>query len=192
MMPILGIPMIARVWRSCLVTAIPTLIATDDRQVLIYMRALGAWAELVEDCETGSDRCAKAVEQLDIKSEMVINVQSDIPFIPPDFIANAAFALDRSVDAKWATIWAWNGGTGLLTDGSFHRVQYKSHIGVYAFRRETLLTFHKLKRTEREINWGLEQLRLVDNNIPGAFHEVSFWPLEVNTPEDLAKVNSCH
>ena len=44
--------------------------------------------------------------------------------------------------------------------------EYKRHIGVYAFRKDTLINFASLQRSKNEISENLEGNRAIDNLIP--------------------------
>jgi len=67
-----------------------------------------------------------------------------------------------------------------------HRV-YK-HIGVYAYRRDFLLQYSKMKHTPLEKLEKLEQLRALENGFPIKITPVDYEPVSVDTPEDLEKV----
>ncbi len=62
------------------------------------------------------------------------------------------------------------------------------HIGVYAYRREFLLRYSKMKHTSLEKLEKLEQLRALENGYPIKVTAVDYEPLSVDTPEDLGKV----
>ncbi len=62
------------------------------------------------------------------------------------------------------------------------------HIGVYAYRREFLLRYSKMKHTPLEKLEKLEQLRALENGYPIKVTTVDYEPLSVDTPEDLEKV----
>jgi 3-deoxy-manno-octulosonate cytidylyltransferase (CMP-KDO synthetase) len=63
-----------------------------------------------------------------------------------------------------------------------------SDIGVYAYRRPFLLSYPKLSRTPFEQSERLEQLRALEHGFPIAVPTVSHRALEVDTPEDLKRV----
>ncbi|RPJ04774.1 MAG: 3-deoxy-manno-octulosonate cytidylyltransferase [Deltaproteobacteria bacterium] len=67
-----------------------------------------------------------------------------------------------------------------------HRV-FK-HIGVYAYRREFLLRYSKMKHTPLEKLEKLEQLRALENGFSIKLTSVDYEPLSVDTPEDLRAV----
>jgi len=62
------------------------------------------------------------------------------------------------------------------------------HIGLYAYRRETLLWFAGLPKSVLEATEGLEQLRALENGCPIRVVIVDYSPIGVDTPEDLERV----
>ena len=62
------------------------------------------------------------------------------------------------------------------------------HIGIYAFTKEALLRYVSLKRTKKELDRNLEQLRAIENNMKVHVGNVLSSPLSVDTQEDLIKV----
>ena len=65
-----------------------------------------------------------------------------------------------------------------------------SDIGVYAYRREFLLRYARLSRTEFEQTERLEQLRALEHGFEIAVPTVAHRALEVDTPEDVARVEA--
>jgi len=65
-----------------------------------------------------------------------------------------------------------------------------SDIGVYAYRREFLLRFASLPQTPFEKEERLEQLRALEHGYSIAVPTVSHRALEVDTPEDLERVEA--
>jgi 3-deoxy-manno-octulosonate cytidylyltransferase (CMP-KDO synthetase) len=65
-----------------------------------------------------------------------------------------------------------------------------SDIGVYAYRREFLLRFAKLPRTPFEKSERLEQLRALESGFEIGVPTVAHRALEVDTPEDVARVEA--
>jgi 3-deoxy-manno-octulosonate cytidylyltransferase (CMP-KDO synthetase) len=65
-----------------------------------------------------------------------------------------------------------------------------SDIGVYAYRREFLLRYAKLPRTRFEQEERLEQLRALEHGFEIAVPTVAHRALEVDTPEDVARVEA--
>lgn len=68
--------------------------------------------------------------------------------------------------------------------------RHLKHIGLYVFRRATLLEFAALPPGELERLEKLEQLRLLENGIPIRVVETPYDSIGVDTPEDLARAEA--
>jgi 3-deoxy-manno-octulosonate cytidylyltransferase (CMP-KDO synthetase) len=66
--------------------------------------------------------------------------------------------------------------------------QYYGHIGIYAFRLNTLEKFVSLQQSRLEIAERLEQLRLIENNIAIRVVVTDHNTCGVDRPEDIEKV----
>jgi 3-deoxy-manno-octulosonate cytidylyltransferase (CMP-KDO synthetase) len=64
------------------------------------------------------------------------------------------------------------------------------HIGVYGFRKETLLRFTNWPASELERIEKLEQLRYLENGVPVRMALVDFKNVAIDTPEDLEKAKT--
>ena len=62
------------------------------------------------------------------------------------------------------------------------------HIGLYAYKRSTLLRFVKLEKTYNETNRSLEQMRFIDHNIDIFIGYTDDNPLSIDTKEDLERI----
>ncbi|MBD3233252.1 MAG: 3-deoxy-manno-octulosonate cytidylyltransferase, partial [candidate division Zixibacteria bacterium] len=62
------------------------------------------------------------------------------------------------------------------------------HIGIYAFRKETLMKFVELEPSPLEKLEHLEQLRLLENGIKIKVILTDYHPIAVDTPEDIKLV----
>jgi 3-deoxy-manno-octulosonate cytidylyltransferase (CMP-KDO synthetase) len=69
-------------------------------------------------------------------------------------------------------------------------LQVWSDIGVYAYRREFLLRYATLPQTPFERSESLEQLRALEHGYEIAVPTVRHRALEVDTPEDVARVEA--
>ncbi|MBI2361678.1 MAG: 3-deoxy-manno-octulosonate cytidylyltransferase [Deltaproteobacteria bacterium] len=64
------------------------------------------------------------------------------------------------------------------------------HVGVYAYRRDFLLKFARLRPTPLERTEGLEQLRALGHGYRIRVADVDEPSVEVDTPEDLSKAQT--
>jgi len=67
------------------------------------------------------------------------------------------------------------------------KTEIYKHIGLYVFRRNTLLKFTKLEQTDLEKAESLEQLRMLENGMKIKVVVTEFDTLSVDTPEDLER-----
>jgi 3-deoxy-manno-octulosonate cytidylyltransferase (CMP-KDO synthetase) len=211
-----GKTMIQRVWEraraaSCLADV---LIATPDRRILEVVQAFGGRAVMTSDRHrTGTDRLAEAAEGLD--ADIIVNIQGDEPLIDPATIERAVQPLldDPALPMSSlmcpcpeeerdnpATVKVVTSASGDALYFSRFPIPYPrsgesgaptmQHIGLYAYRRDFLLTFAGLAPTPLEQAESLEQLRALEHGYRIRMVGVERAPLSVDTPEDLARVGA--
>jgi 3-deoxy-manno-octulosonate cytidylyltransferase (CMP-KDO synthetase) len=61
------------------------------------------------------------------------------------------------------------------------------HIGVYAFRKETLIEFSKMEKTVMEKKEKIECLRYIENGKKIKMFKTDFSSISIDTPEDLIR-----
>lgn len=188
-------------------------VATDSEIIFDEISKNGGKAVMTGEHETGSDRIAEAVRNIDC--DIVINVQGDEPFLKKEPLKQLidVFAKDEKKEISLASLKIQlkeseeiqnpnnvkvitdNNGFALYFSRSvipFHRelaynLKYYKHIGVYAFRKEALLKFSSLEMTPMEISEKLEQLRYLENGMKIRMIETDFVGIGIDTPEDLEK-----
>lgn len=67
---------------------------------------------------------------------------------------------------------------------------YYKHIGIYAYRSETLLKLITLQQSDLEKCESLEQLRWLDNGFKIRVKETNHENIAIDTPEDLLKLKN--
>jgi 3-deoxy-manno-octulosonate cytidylyltransferase (CMP-KDO synthetase) len=167
----------------------------------------------IKEHESGSDRIAEAVENLDV--DIVINVQGDEPFIDAEPLAKVIEVfrndLDKKVDLASLMREITNeddinnpNNVKVVVDQNgfalyFSRsvipypreknvgVRYMQHIGIYAFRKEALLDFYSLPMQSLEASEKLEQLRYLEFGKKIKMVETTHVGIGIDTPEDLEK-----
>jgi 3-deoxy-manno-octulosonate cytidylyltransferase (CMP-KDO synthetase) len=99
MHPVLGIPMLERVWRIAKQVrgAARVLIATEDPRVADFARTFGAEAVLTpEACRNGTERVFAAITAANIREECLINLQGDALLTPPWVLETLISALETN------------------------------------------------------------------------------------------------
>lgn len=188
-------------------------VATDSELIYDEISKNGGKAVMTGEHETGSDRIAEAVQN--INCDIIINVQGDEPFLKKEPLKQLidVFSNDDKKEISLASLKIQlkeseeiqnPNNVKVITDNNefalyfsrsvipFHRelaydVKYYKHIGVYAFRKEALIKFSSLEMTPLEISEKLEQLRYLENGMKIKLVETDFIGVGIDTPEDLDK-----
>lgn len=189
-------------------------VVTDSE--LIYNEIVlngGKAIRSIKEHESGSDRIAEAVENLDV--DIVINVQGDEPFIDAAPLAKVieVFKNDTAKQVDLASLMREiksedeinnpnnvkvvvdQNGFALYFSRSvipYPRevnvgVRYMQHIGIYAFRKQALLDFYKLPMKSLEASEKLEQLRYLEFGKRIKMVETTHVGIGIDTAEDLEK-----
>lgn len=190
------------------------ILATDDTRIFSAAEELGVPVVMTrKEHPSGTDRVLEAANQLGIRDDaVVVNIQGDEPSLDPQMLSDllapfatkstqvttlvqevAAADTDSSDSVK---VVFSTSGKALYFSRSFipyyrdavpERVH--RHIGIYAFRMETLRKFVTLGPSPLEQIEKLEQLRLLENDIPIQVVHTSGCSVDVNRPEDIDRVN---
>ena len=74
-------------------------------------------------------------------------------------------------------------------DSSFEKQEYYKHIGIYAYRAETLEQLVKLPVSPLEQAETLEQLRWLENGYKIQTEITDYESISIDTPEDIKKTD---
>lgn len=205
-----GKPMVEHVWRRCLEARCfdRTVVATDDERIATAVRAFGGEAVLTSpSCASGTDRVAEVAMTLS-GADVVVNVQGDEPALPPEALRTLVKTFDdpkvamatlvRKLDEAERTnpnvvkVVLDQTGHALYfsrADIPFARggenVQRWAHVGLYGYRRETLLELALLPATTLEKTESLEQLRALGAGIRIACRPTEHRARGVDVPADV-------
>ena len=162
--------------------------------------------------ETGTDRIAGVAS--DINADIIINVQGDEPFINAKTIKLIINVFKNDFDKSVGIVSVMTpisddlelnnpNNVKVITDKannavyfSRHPIPFKrnintsvphKHIGVYAFRKESLLEFSKLSIGDLEKSEKIEALRLIENNIKIKMIISDEMFVGIDTEDDLKK-----
>jgi 3-deoxy-manno-octulosonate cytidylyltransferase (CMP-KDO synthetase) len=190
-----GIPLVRRVYNTCVSTGIDTYVLTDDERIAA---ASPNSIMTSKECENGTARCADIVERLSYRS--FINVQGDMIDVNQSMIEKIVDKLPHSrmyysvvtLHSKMNEEDQKNPNVVKLvhTNDCAHwfcrsSLQYGSrHIGIYGYDSQSLKKYKELKVHNEETIESLEQLRWIQNGAQIASYEVDFDGIEINTPED--------
>lgn len=163
--------------------------------------------------ESGSDRIAEAVAGMD--ADIVVNVQGDEPFVKKEPLEKLlmVFEGEDGKNIQVASLMQVMKEQQFIDDPNYVKVAvdkhmnslmfsrsvvpyprnkaitpvYYEHIGVYAFRKNALLSFTNWEMTPLEIAEKIECLRYLENGIPLKMVVTDYMGVEIDTPEDLER-----
>lgn len=71
------------------------IVATEDQRVFNHAKTISGVTPVMtpDTCPTGSDRVLAAIDALSLQPNVVINLQGDAPFTPPEFMTQLAKVL---------------------------------------------------------------------------------------------------
>ncbi|RAR48956.1 3-deoxy-manno-octulosonate cytidylyltransferase [Flavobacterium lacus] len=207
------------IWRTYEAAVNTTLfddvfVVTDSDLIFSEIVSQGGKAIMsIKEHESGSDRIAEAIENLDV--DVVVNVQGDEPFINKEPLEKVIDVFKKDVEQKvdlaslmreikdWEAIENPNNVKVIVDQNGlalyFSRsvipypreknvgVRYFQHIGIYAFRKQALLDFYRLPMKSLEASEKLEQLRYLEYGKKIKMVETNHVGIGIDTPEDLEK-----
>lgn len=211
-----GKTVILRTYEAALSTKLfdDVFVVTDSDIIFNEIVSNGGKAiKSIKEHESGSDRIAEAVQNLDV--DIVVNVQGDEPFIDVDPLEKVieVFKNDSARQVDLASVMreikdedeinnpnnvkvvVAQNGFALYFSRSvipYPReknvgVRYFQHIGIYAFRKQALLDFYSLPMKSLEASEKLEQLRYLEFGKRIKMVETTHVGIGIDTPEDLEK-----
>ena len=204
---------IARVYEAVSATGLfdDVVVVTDNDTIEEEINVInGRVIRSKKEHHSGSDRIAEAITDLDV--DVIINVQGDEPFIQKEPLEKLVRLFDDESVQVASLMRKITSEEELIASSSVKVVVNKNndalyfsrsvipfvannamtalhylHIGVYGFRKETLLRFTQWPAGELEQLEKLEQLRYLENGIPIRMAMVDFKSVAIDTPEDLEK-----
>jgi 3-deoxy-manno-octulosonate cytidylyltransferase (CMP-KDO synthetase) len=185
-------------------------IATDSQELVDHCKSFTNNVALTSDQhQSGSDRVAEMAEKNPDWS-LLINVQGDEPFVSPADIDKVVEPFLHDPMLEMASLFHYfdknqedinnPSNVKVVTDLNnramyFSRspipyprmdtaYRYKKHLGIYAYKRETLLRYCSYARTDLEQKESLEQLRALANGINILMVEAQHNSIGIDTQED--------
>ena len=206
--PILGKPLLQWVWEGANEASLlqKVVIATDNEQIAQTARSFGAEVTMTRsDHPSGTDRVAEACTKE--SADWILNLQGDEPLIrgvildemihglQPQFgMATVATPLLNPEEMTHPDIVKVSFDPDGKALGFSRRVSSPDqphwthqHVGLYAYRPETLRKIVQLPPSEGEKRERLEQLRALENGIAIQVLRLSFKSVGVDTPGDVTR-----
>lgn len=206
---------IARTYEATVATQLfdEVVVATDSAIIAEEIQRYNGRVVMTHsDHESGTDRIAEAVKDLDV--DVIVNVQGDTPFVNGpalqklialfedpsvqvaslmDIISDSSALQDPNVvkvcvDKKMNSLFFSRSVIPYPRNKSIGITHYR-HIGVYGFRKAAILQFTQWPITPLEDAEKIECLRFLEHGIPLRMALTTPMGVDINTPEDLEKAN---
>jgi len=208
--PIAGKPLVQHVWERCQESGAfdRTIVATDDLRIAQAVSSFGAEVALTSpEHPSGTDRVAEVARQLP-EGSLIFNVQGDEPLISPLLLRDLARELRGTAEVNLITaataidsVEARNENVvKVVTDRNSNALYfsrsvipyardevfapYLKHLGIYGYRRDSLLAFVTLEPSSLEQAERLEQLRALQNGMKIRVVVAATRSVGVDTRED--------
>jgi len=191
------------------------IVATDDTRIWEVAQDFCRVEMTAPEHESGTDRIAEVAKTC--ACDGIVNIQGDEPLIDPCVIDAVAGALAGAEMSTAATLigevaewenpnvvkvvvnsegralyfsrrsipYVRNAATGAQQLAAF---PFLKHLGIYGYRRETLLRLVQHQVSPLEQAEKLEQLRALENGIQIAVVKVNYDSVGVDAPADLKRV----
>lgn len=187
-------------------------VVTDSDGIFAEITSFGGKAiKSRKEHECGSDRIAEAVEEMDV--DIVVNVQGDEPMIDTESLRKV-LGVFYEPDAQQIDLASLKtplqsqkdidnpNNVKVITDKEgfalyFSRspipyprerdtgVTYYKHVGIYAFRKQALMDFHRFPMLELEATEKIEAIRYLEYGKNIKMVETTVKGVGIDTPEDL-------
>lgn len=208
-----GKPVIRHTYDATVATSLfdEVVVVTDSEIIFTEITAAGGNAIMSKhNHESGSDRIAEAAADMNV--DIIVNVQGDEPFVKREPLEKILQQFDDP-SVQVASLMQVMTNKEDITDPNFVKVavdknmnslffsrsvipyprdknipaMYYEHIGVYAFRKQALMSFTQWPVSPLEAAEKIECLRYLENGIPLRMIVVDYMGVEIDTPEDLER-----
>lgn len=214
--PIKGKSVIRRTYESALNTGLfdEVIVVTDSDEILNEVVTHGGKAvKSTGQYESGTDRIAEIAASME--ADVFVNVQGDEPFVQKEPLAQllALFTGTDGNNVQVASLVQQLTDPALINDPNYVKVAldlsgnalffsrsiipyprnteltipYYEHIGVYAFRKQALMSFTNWPMTPLESAEKVECLRFLEHGIPMRMAITRYMGVEIDTPEDITR-----
>ena len=204
---------ILRTYEATVATSLfdATFVVTDSDTIFKEIQSRGGTAIMSKKVhESGTDRIAEAAS--DIVCDIIVNVQGDEPFVKKEPLQKLLQQFDDTTvevtslmqelknekqvnDPNYVKVAIDKNRNSLFFSRSvipYPReknisITYYEHIGVYAFRKQALLSFANWPVSQLEAVEKIECLRFLENGMALRMVLTDYMGVEIDTPEDLKR-----
>lgn len=204
-------PIIQWVWEKAVMSnqADRVIIATDNEQIFKEAEDFGAEVEMTSSEHTsGSDRIAE-VAQRHPEISYIVNLQGDEPLITPESIDEVIKGVktdgadistlirilkDKKDIENPNCVKCVINNDGYAMYFSRSKIPYErnvgiaqiyGHLGIYGYKKESLLKMTQMEQSTLEMAESLEQLRALQAGMTIKTFIVDFVPIGIDTADDL-------
>lgn len=209
-----GKSVIRRTYESTLSTGLfdQVIVVSDSDEIIAEIQSCGGYAvKSIAEFESGTDRIAEVVQNLE--ADIFVNVQGDEPFVQKQPLASLLQLFDEDETIQVASLVQVLEHPEFVKDPNFVKVAldknnnalffsrsvipyprntdipipYYEHIGVYAFKKDALLSFTNWPMTPLESAEKIECLRFLENGVSIKMAVTNYMGVEIDTPEDITR-----
>jgi len=214
---ICGKPMVQYVYEASMKARLlnQVFVATEDQRIVDAVEKFGGLVRMTSSSHrTGTDRIAEVAAGI-VDTDIVVNIQGDEPLLLPDMIDEVIQPLLDEPDLPMSTLCIPILDEEKLSDPNVVKVVFDvngyalyfsrslipyprkkehylayEHLGLYAYRKDFLMTYIKIPQTRLEIHESLEQLRVLETGyrLKVSITAYPYDGMSVDTMEDLEKV----
>ena len=215
MMDLCGKPVITRTYHAVLSSNLfsSVIVVTQDNEIYEEITSNNGNSILIKkDYNSGTDRIADVCDRLE--TDIIVNIQGDEPFIDESSLEKLVdiFKNDSRNEINYASLMKLmnnerdinnpnnvkvavdNNGFAInfsrkpisSTTALSEEVFYK-HIGVYGYRKDSLMSLTKLSPTKLEMIEKIEALRIIESGFKIKMAETLSEFIGIDTKEDLSK-----
>lgn len=204
-----GIPIIVRTYNAAIESNLfnEVYVVSGNEEIIELINSVnGLTIKSKKEHLSGTDRISEASNE--IECDIIVNLQGDEPFIDKESIRNLISSFDdpnvkiASLMTNFTDFDEINNPNNVkvvvnknsdaiffsrlpIPHGSSNILDYKRHIGLYAFRYSSLDKFSKLERSKNEIIENLEGNRAIDNAISIKMVFTDHNGISIDTIEDF-------
>ena len=211
-----GLSIISHVFKKALEANIGEVyVATEDKEIMDDVHSNGGQAILTNNThKTGTDRIFEALNKLGKSDiELVMNLQGDEPLMNIDDIRKlhtqmiktksnlgtlASNILDKDLYQNESIVKVitkenlnnseFPEAINFMRKSTNTKKNIYHHLGIYCYKLKTLENFVSLSQSHNEIQYRLEQLRALDNNIKINVTLAKSSPIGVDTKDDFIAI----
>lgn len=195
------------------------VVATDDVRIYDHVQSFGEVVMTRSEHPSGTDRCAEVAmqfpeadlilnvqgdepfiqpQQIDLLTDTLLNSPNASIATLAKKIDNEALLFNPNVvkavfspvaGAIYFSRHPIPFVRGVATENWLEQQHFYKHIGLYGFRRETLLEIARLSPTPLEKSESLEQLRWLEHGYRIAVGITEWETIGIDSPEDVEKLN---